>query len=145
VSNWISDNRESIEATLGGPFAATDRYVTTHKDNRIYVHILDWAASNNVSLPPVIDRVVQKGWLLSTGKPVRVDQAPWGLLLVVPEEQRPESFDTVVVLEMPGNPSELVAPRMIDAVSAQEILLQGDTAKLEGGLQHNQSPDWIEG
>jgi hypothetical protein len=144
VGEWISQNRRSIDGTRGGPFPPTAQYVTTYAGHLIYVHILDWKGKNNISLPPVIDRVIGKASLLNSGTPVRVDQAPWGLLLVVPEEQRPNSIDTIVVLDVPGDPADLAPPRIVDANPSQPILLQGTTAKLVGGLLYSPGPDWIE-
>jgi len=144
VLEWISRNRQSIEGTRSGPFDATKQYVSLYTDKEIYVHVLDWAGKNNVSLPAVIDRPIAKASLLH-GPPVRVDQAPWGLLIVVPEDQRPNDIDTIVVLEFAGNLADLAQPRILDAEPSQFILLQGDSAKLRGGLRHNPGPDWIEG
>jgi alpha-L-fucosidase len=146
VENWLSHNRASIEGTRGGPFDPTSRYVTTYSGNRIYVHILDWNGRNSVMLPSVIDRPVEKAWLLDGSTPVRVDQAPWGIAAVVPKEQRPSDIDTVVVLQMPGDPEELRLPRLVSADPARPILLLGDTAKLTGeGIHYSAGPDWIEG
>jgi hypothetical protein len=145
VDDWITRNRISIEGTRGGPFDPTSQYVTTFSSGRIYVHILDWSGKNTVALPSVIDRPVGKAWLLDGGAPVRVDSSPWGLTVVVPEEQSRNKIDTVVVLEMPGNIEELREPRMVLAMPSRPILLVGDTAKLSGSLHYSQGPDWIEG
>lgn len=114
VTNWISKNRFSIEGARRGPFDATPEFVAFYKDNRIFVHVLNWADKNNLSLPAVIDRPVLKASLLN-GPPVRVDQAPWGLLIVVPEEQRPDDIDTIVVLEFAGTAAELGRPESLTA------------------------------
>jgi hypothetical protein len=146
VEDWLARNRASIEGTHGGPFDPTSRYITTFSGNRIYVHILDWNGKNNVTLPPVIDRPVQKAWLLDGGVPVRVDQAPWGVTVVVPEEQRPSDIDTVVVLQMPGDLEELRLPRLVSVNPGRPILLLGDNARLSGeGIHYSPGPDWIAG
>ena len=146
VEDWLARNRDSIEGTRGGPFNPTSQYVTTFSSDRIYVHVLDWNGKNNIALPAVIDRPVQKAWLLDGGAPVRVDQAPWGMIVVVPQEQRPSGIDTVLVLRMPGNIDELREPRAITAVPSMPILLLGDSAELNGsGIHYNPGPDWIEG
>jgi len=144
VIEWISRNRQSIEGKQSGPFDSTKQYVSLYADNKVYVHVLDWAGKNNVSLPAVINHPIEKSSLLD-GSPVRVDQAPWGLLIVVPENQRPNDIDTIVVLEFAGNVADLAQPRIVDAEPSHFILLQGDNAKLGGGLRYNPGPDWIEG
>ena len=146
VEDWLARNRDSIEGTRGGPFYQTSQYVTTFSSDRIYVHILGWNRKKNIALPAVIDRPVQKAWLLDGGAPVRVDESPWGMIVVVPEEQRPSGLDTVVVLRMPGNIDELREPRTISPVPSMPILLLGDSAELNGsGIHYNPGPDWIEG
>ena len=146
VEDWLARNRDSIEGTRGGPFYQTSQYVTTFCSDRIYVHILGWNRKKNIALPAVIDRPVQKAWLLDGGAPVRVDESPWGMIVVVPEEQRPSGLDTVVVLRMPGNIDELREPRTISPVPSMPILLLGDSAELNGsGIHYNPGPDWIEG
>ncbi len=146
VEDWLTRNRDSIEGTRGGPFDPTLQYVTTFSNDRIYLHVLDWKGKNNIALPAVIDRPVQKAWLLDGGASVRVDQSPWGMTIVVPEEQRPRVIDTVVVLKMPGNIDELREPRTITSIPSMPILLLGDSAKLNGsGIHYNPGPDWIEG
>ena len=62
IKKWIDENRESIVGTRGGPFNPTDQYVTTYKNNKIYVHVLSWAGKNNIILPAIIDRMVKNAW-----------------------------------------------------------------------------------
>jgi hypothetical protein len=75
VEDWLTRNRDSIEGTRGEPFDPTLQYVTTFSSHRIYLHVLDWNGKNNIALPAVIDRPVQKAWLLDGGASVRVDQS----------------------------------------------------------------------
>lgn len=143
AASWRSKNRASIIGVLPGPFDPTPQYVTTYRGNRIYVHVLDWQGKNNLTLPAILDRPVQKAWLLDSGGNVRVDQAPWGTLIVVPEEQRPNAADTVVVLEIPGNPAELHAPRLVKAAPDKPVILMADTAKFSPGIEYDRGPDWL--
>lgn len=145
IRAWFERNRVSIIGTRPGPFEATPQFVTTYSGDRIYVHILDWQGKNNIVLPAITDRVIQKAWLLETGRDVRVDQAPWGLLVVVPEEQRPNSADTVVVLQVPGSIEELRPPRLVRSVPGHPFILLGDTAKIGGDIRYTPGPDWLEG
>lgn len=143
VAQWLSKNRESIEGTRGGPFDATKQYVSTYAGHNIYVHVLDWNGKNNLFLPSIIDQPIVKAALFH-GPPVRVDQYPWGTLVVVPTEMRPNNIDTIIVLRLTGDPGELAQPRIINENPIRGIMLRGDSAKLYGGLRYNQAPDWIE-
>ena len=142
VMRWISQNRGSLEGTRGGPFDATDEYVSTYAGQNVFVHVLDWKGKNNLNLPPIIDRPILKARLFN-GPAVRADQYPWGTLIVVPEEERANDIDTIVVFTL-DNPSELAQPRIVEADPSRGILLKGDTAKLNGGLLYSPGPDWIQ-
>jgi len=149
VKQWMSLYGESIAGTRGGPFEPTENYVTTFKEDRIYVHVLDWTGKNHLILPPVTDRLVKKAYLLngeaaSKEGALRVSQSPWGLLIVVTRD-RQDDLDTIVVLEMEGKAAELMQPRITEVDSSTIILLRGDTAKLNGKLTYNPGPNWIEG
>lgn len=139
-----ASSRESAEEKQKGPFDDTEQYSTTYSLDKVYVRIRDWRGKNSILLPAVTDRVIEKAWLLDSGATVRVDQAPWGVSVVVPEEQRPKDADTIVVLQVPGDISELIQPRLVEGWPSQAILLQGDTAKIRGGLHYSSGPDWID-
>ena len=145
VQAWLQRNSAALVNVRPGPFEPRPQYVTTYSGNKIYVHILDWEGKNNIILPAILDRPIDKAWLLETGKEVRVDQAPWGLLLVVPEEQRPNAANTVVVLEVPGEVNELRQPRIVEAEPQNPFILLGDAAKITGKINYNRGPDWLEG
>ncbi|MBK5245336.1 MAG: alpha-L-fucosidase [Eubacteriaceae bacterium] len=135
--------------TNEGPFEPTEQYVTTYKDDIIYVKVLDWKGRNVIELPSVIDRPIIKAWILgdtpNTDYPIDlVRQHPWGLYVIVPED-RMKASHTVVALQIEGNASELIKPRLIDANPSQAIFLMGDAAKLEGGLDYSPGPDLIQG
>jgi len=138
IGNWITSNGGSIYGTRGRPFEPSEKYVTTYKDDKIYVHILDWDGKNNIGLPAVTDRKVTKAWILGAAPDVDyswgfVRQNPWGLRLVVPEDRHNKPH-TIVVLEMEGDVSELKQPRIIDSDPSKEIFLMGDAAKRIGAL-----------
>ena len=105
IEQWMSRYGTTIDGTQIGPFEPTDSYVTTQRDNIIYVHILDWQGKNNVSLP-IIDRVLKRAYPLSDPRDNVnyvslgwVRQEDWGLLLVVPEEFRGNPY-TIFMLEI---------------------------------------------
>ncbi len=149
-AEWMSKNGESISGTLGGPFESTDSYASVYRNDKIYVHVLDWKGKNNLTLSSVTDRLVKKAWVLNGATAQRasswgiVRQHPWGLLIVVPESERPDDVDTIIVLEVERDVSELKQPRVVEADAGAAILLRGDTAKLTRGLKYNAGPDWIE-
>jgi alpha-L-fucosidase len=91
---WLTKNGESIYGTRGGPVAPQPWGVTTQKDGKIYVHVLNWedpllALSG---LPPI------RSAKLMNGTAVKYETAGGGLVLQIPKEAR-DSMDTIVVLE----------------------------------------------
>lgn len=144
IASWLSVHGESLIGTSGGPFPPTENYVTTCRDDVIYLHILDWDGSNQIALPAITDRLVLEGRLL-TGEAVRVEQYPWLLLVVVPEEQRPDDIDTIVVLRVEGEAASLARPIRVEAKALERILLRGGEARLSEALTHDQARDWVEG
>ena len=94
IEQWMSRYGTTIDGTQIGPFLPTDSYVTTQRDDIIYVHILDWQGKNNGSLP-TIDRALKRAYpLIDPRDNVNyvslgwARQEDWGLLLVAPEEFR---------------------------------------------------------
>ncbi len=144
VARWLEQNREAVQDVLPGPFPATEQYVSFYRGGRIYVHVLDWAGRDRLSLPSINDRLILNAHLLN-GKPLKIGQAPWGIWGTVPASDRPDEIDTIVVLETEGDAGELVPPRSVSAGPLETILLQAENAKLGGRLRHNPGPDWIEG
>lgn len=144
VVRWLEQNREAIQGVLPGPFPATAAYVSFYKAGRIYVHVLDWAGKDRLSLPSINDRLILNAHLLN-GKALRIIQAPWGISGAVPASDRPDDIDTIIVLEVDGDAGELVPPRTVSAKPLETILLQPENAKLNGRLRYDPGPDLIEG
>lgn len=76
---------------------AGDWGVTTQKENKIYVHILDWAAPL-LALPP-IQAQIRAAKALSDGSSLEFRQSADGVILKVPPQQGDEP-DRVVVLTL---------------------------------------------
>ena len=58
IGAWMQANGESIYGTRGGPFQPVDDvYGSTYKDNKIFVHILDWERFQGMRLPAVEGRL----------------------------------------------------------------------------------------
>ncbi len=109
MGRWLKRYGQSIYATRGGPFKLSrydaPTYASTHKDTRIYVHILDWPGQR-LCLPP-IDKKIVRSWLL-TGGLADVQQPQAGITIAVAKEHR-RDIDTILVLELDG-PAGRIAP-----------------------------------
>ncbi len=103
MGQWLKKNGESIYGTRGGPLKPGKWGASTHKGNRIYVHVLNWPGET-LSLPSVGKKIAATSVL--TGGKADVKQTKDGITITVPKEYR-QDIDTIVVLELDGPASEI--------------------------------------
>ncbi len=108
IGEWLSTYGDSIYGTRGGPIAPGAWGVTTQKEGKIYVHVLDWPAPL-LALPPMVQEVVGATTFLDS-TPVTFTQTSEGLLLKLPRPKLNET-DRVVVLTLK---SEVRAPAVTE-------------------------------
>jgi len=97
VGEWLSKYGDSIYGTRGGPIVPGDWGATTQKENRVYVHVLNWTAPM-LALPPITSKIAGAHSLLGGGK-VEFTQNPDGVILKVPPPNADET-DRVIVLTL---------------------------------------------
>jgi alpha-L-fucosidase len=95
VGEWMSKYGESIYGTRGGPIAPGDWGIATHKENKIYIHVLNWNAPM-LALGPVTAKISSARTLVGDS-PVEFTQKPDGVILKLPAPQNDQT-DRVVVL-----------------------------------------------
>jgi alpha-L-fucosidase len=109
MGQWLRTYGESVYATRGGPFkwnlCGAAPFVSTYRDNRVFVHILEWR-KDSLSLPPIARKIVSSSVL--TGGDGDVRQTPEGITVAVPPQYR-QDIDTIVALELDG-PAGDIAP-----------------------------------
>jgi len=105
IGGWMKEYGESIYGTRGGPFLPGDYGSSTHKGNRVYLHVLNWD-DQTLSLPPIGKQIINST-LLSGGR-VNVTQTKDGITVAV-NKQDQQNPDTIVVLELDG-PAHEVSP-----------------------------------
>jgi len=96
VGTWLSKYGESIYGTRGGPITPRSWGVTTHKGDRIFVHLLDW--HDEALILPKLSTAIGRAWLLQTGEPVAVIPTEYGTILRLPHLD-PNQPDNIVVLQ----------------------------------------------
>ena len=97
VGDWLSRYGDSIYGTRGGPIPPGDWGVTTHKADKIYVHILNWGAPL-LALAPIPERINSAQSLID-GTKVEVTQNQDGVVLRLPAPKT-EEVDRVIVLTL---------------------------------------------
>jgi alpha-L-fucosidase len=95
IGQWMQKNGESIYGTRGGPVTPRPWGVTTQKQGKVFVHVLDWP-DELLALPKIAN--VKSAKLLATGASVEWKEIPGGAILRLPQSAR-DPLDTIVVLE----------------------------------------------
>lgn len=97
MGKWLETYGDSVYGTRGGPVPAGSWGVSTQKDNKVYLHILNW---NYDSLAlPKLPKKVKSAKLLKGGTKVEFQESDkFGFLLNLPKDSI-DDVDTVIVLE----------------------------------------------
>ena len=97
MGRWMELYGESISGTRGGPAGANDWGVTTIKDNKIYVHVLN--AGDAELYIPTGEARVKNAINFDDGSKVRFNRNNEGVLLTLPDIPAGK-MDHIIVLEM---------------------------------------------
>lgn len=103
IGEWCGRYGETIYGTRGGPVPPGKWGVTTHKGNRVFVHILD--ASEPVIEIPELPGQVQAARLFDSGTSVRFEMADRSLRLSLPPaDSRPVDLIVEISTNRAGQP-----------------------------------------
>lgn len=100
IGKWMSGNGETIYGTRGGPMPPQKWGVTTHKKDKVYVHILKARPNKKVVLPEMGDLSIKSALLFKDGGDVNFSSEE-NLVLELAEECI-DPIDTIVVLKIEG-------------------------------------------
>jgi alpha-L-fucosidase len=95
IGEWTAKNGETIYGTRGGPIPPRSWGVSTQKDGKTYLHILD-LKDEYLALPEVAG--VKQAHLYHATTQLELKTLDGGLLLRVPATLR-DPIDTIVVLD----------------------------------------------
>jgi alpha-L-fucosidase len=96
VGQWLAKNGVAIYGTRGGPFAPQTWGVSTQKQNKVYVHVLDAPGPSLALTKPA--KVIRAAYLLKDHSAVQFAENDFGLLLRLPPRATDE-IDQIIVLE----------------------------------------------
>jgi alpha-L-fucosidase len=96
IGKWMDVYGETIYGTRGGPIAAKNWGVTTYKNNKVFVHILDY--KENAILIPDFGKKIKKVYLFVNQQPLKFKQDAFGISVAIPENLY-HDVNTVLVLE----------------------------------------------
>lgn len=97
MGKWIEKNGETIYGTRGGPVTPKSWGVTTYKENKIFVHVLN-AEDNNLLIPD-FGKKVKSITSFSSSVKLKFKQDAFGITVSIPQEIRDET-DTILVIEI---------------------------------------------
>ena len=97
IGDWLVKFGNSIYGTRGGPFLPGAYGVSTYRDKRVYVHVLNWPEGGKLALPALPAKII--GASLLGGGAVSFSQSEQRVEISVPAAGQ-DSLDTIVVLEL---------------------------------------------
>jgi len=103
IGDWLKEHGESIYSTRGGPWRDSPWGGTTHRGERVFVHVLRWPG-DEITLAPIPAKIL--GHRVLTGGTATVDQTDDRITITVPDEHRQE-LDTIIELTLDTQAVEL--------------------------------------
>lgn len=100
IGAWLSKNGESIYGTRGGPYMPINQnIVSTCKQNKIYIHILDWnVVSSNIIVLKQLPSTITNAYILNSKAAVAFSNSSNGLILDISKIDKTID-NSVIVLE----------------------------------------------
>ena len=126
VGEWLRVNGEAIYGTTRSPFAYLPWGVATRKGGALYLHVFDWPQNGKLVVP--LDNAAKSARLLSNSNVLSVQRTAGRLVIDVPETA-PDAADSVIALEIEGEPVTPELPSVGAKVSA--------SATLDGNVAEN--------
>jgi alpha-L-fucosidase len=96
MGKWMKQYGETIYGTRSGPTGLKKWGVSTWKDNKVFVHILD--AEDPVLYVPMAGPKVSKAYAFDSGEKITFRKQSDGVLLTLPEIPE-DIIDYIIVLE----------------------------------------------
>lgn len=105
MGEWISINQEAVYGTRGGPYLPTNRMVSTNKEKKIYLYLLE-KQGKKLTLPMEEKITVLQAYFLQDSRPLEVHRKKGTITLTLPDSL-PDEVATVIVLELDTLASEI--------------------------------------
>ncbi len=105
MGQWLSINQEAVYGTRGGPYLPSDKIVSTHKRNKIYLHLLG-EVGKTLTLPLEKDIQIKSASFLQNNSSLKISRDNDTFTLQLPEKL-PDEVASIVVLELATAASEI--------------------------------------
>lgn len=109
IGQWLKINGHSIYGTSASPFRRLDWGCCTVKPRCLFLHVFEWP-QEELQVPGLMNEI-KKAYLLSDAKKTQlsVSRSEDTVLITLPE-QAPDPIDSVVVVEIEGEPEVINIP-----------------------------------
>ncbi|AQT67588.1 Alpha-L-fucosidase [Anaerohalosphaera lusitana] len=105
MGDWLDKYGEGIYQAHGGPFKPGKWGASTHKDNSIYLYVMNWPTSSELALPPIPAKI-ENATLLTPGSDLAWSQSADRITLSLPDSQQ-DPVATIVELTLNTNTANL--------------------------------------
>jgi alpha-L-fucosidase len=152
VGQWLKANGDSVYGTRASPFRRLPWGRCTAKPGKLFLHVFSWP--NGPLQLPGLDNPIRKAYLLGDEKrsELKLTKTDASLSIALPAEP-PDKTDTVIVLEVEGEPRpaafflEQAADGTV-ALKAPDATLHGGTIQCEAGDKDcigfwTRQDDWV--
>ena len=113
IGKWMRVNSESIYGTSASPFKTLSWGRCTQKvisgGTRLFLHVFSWPEDERLVLPGIYNNVNRAFLLSNKGEDLNAFNENDNIVIRVPKSQ-PDSFNTVIVLDLIGKPDVNDAP-----------------------------------
>ena len=128
IGHWMAKYGESIYATSAGPFPYLKWGRATRNGQTLYLHVFSWPSTGLLRVP--LTNHVKKAWLLAdAGTRLAARRTASHIEIQLPAEA-PDLIDSVIALEIEGQPSPLPVPSLGKPGNASSSYGPGFTANL---------------
>ncbi|MFH0965887.1 MAG: alpha-L-fucosidase [Planctomycetota bacterium] len=118
IGLWLDRFGDTIRGTRGGPFAPGPWGASTQKDNRVYIHVLNWR-SGIIQFPPFAGKRIARSSIL-TGGEIRIEQTPTRVTIRIPKTSW-DPIDTILLLNLePENGEKRVREKGVTEKRGQQ-------------------------
>ncbi len=131
VGDWMNRNSESIYGTAPSPFPVEFPWgYCTRKEDLLYLHVFDWPGDGVLKLEGLNNRIQRAYMLTDKERKLKLNQDKGGACLISLPESRPDTINSVVVLQIAGPPD--IDPLVVQQNGDEPVLLDFLTASTRG-------------
>ena len=105
MGEWVSINQDAVYGTRGGPWLPTKKLASTHKENRIFLYLLE-EPGKSISLPLEEGFNVKKAYFLQNGQTLDFNRDGEKITLTL-NKSMPDPIASTVVLELDRKASDI--------------------------------------